>query len=116
MLMSAIEAATTEPAIRGRGRVLREARVLFTAQGYAAVSMQQIADAAAMNKATLYHHFRDKEDLFVAVMAEEFGLLGVLMLLGVYILVIMRGMMIALNAQDSFGRLLAASITTTCFV
>jgi AcrR family transcriptional regulator len=42
-------------------------------QGYAAVSMQQIADAASVNKATLYHHFRDKEDLFVAVMAEEFA-------------------------------------------
>ena len=55
-------------------------------------------------------------DFIIAVMAEEFGLLGVLMLLGVYILIIMRGMMIALNAQDSFGRLLAASITTTFFV
>jgi AcrR family transcriptional regulator len=71
--MSAIEAATTEPGIRGRGRILREARVLFPAQGYAAVSMQQIADAASVNKATLYHHFLDKEDLFVAVMAEEFA-------------------------------------------
>ena len=55
-------------------------------------------------------------DFIIAVMAEEFGLLGVLMLLGVYILIITRGMMIALNAQDSFGRLLAASITTTFFV
>ena len=32
--------------VSGRGRILREARLLFTAQGYAAVSMQQIADAA----------------------------------------------------------------------
>src|SRR3954468_2511889 len=58
--------------VKGRGRILREARLLFTAQGYAAVSMQQIADAAGVNKATLYHHFDDKEDLFVSVMAEEF--------------------------------------------
>jgi AcrR family transcriptional regulator len=58
--------------VSGRGRILREARLLFTAQGYAAVSMQQIADAAAVNKATLYHHFRDKEDLFLSVMVEEF--------------------------------------------
>lgn len=71
--MSTVEAATTEAGLRGRGRILREARRLFTAQGYAAVSMQQIADAASVNKATLYHHFRDKEDLFVAVMAEEFA-------------------------------------------
>jgi len=59
--------------VTGRGRILREARLLFTAQGYAAVSMQQIADAAVVNKATLYHHFRDKEDLFLSVMVEEFG-------------------------------------------
>lgn len=55
-------------------------------------------------------------DFIIAVMAEEFGLLGVLILMGIYILVIVRGMMIAINAQDSFGRLLAASITTTFFV
>jgi TetR/AcrR family transcriptional regulator, cholesterol catabolism regulator len=58
--------------VSGRGRIMREARSLFTTQGYAAVSMQQIADAAAVNKATLYHHFRDKEDLFVSVMEDEF--------------------------------------------
>ena len=58
--------------VSGRSRILREARLLFTAHGYAAVSMQQIADAAAVNKATLYHHFRDKEDLFVSVMVEQF--------------------------------------------
>lgn len=55
-------------------------------------------------------------DFIIAVMAEEFGLIGVLLLLGTYLLVIARGMVIALNAQDSFGRLLAASITTTFFV
>jgi AcrR family transcriptional regulator len=57
----------------GRARILREARQLFTAHGFTAVSMQQIADAATINKATLYHHFRDKEDLFVSVMVEEFA-------------------------------------------
>jgi AcrR family transcriptional regulator len=57
---------------RGRGRILRAARTLFMGQGYASVSMQQIADAAGVNKATLYHHFRDKEDLFVSVMEAEF--------------------------------------------
>ena len=69
---------TTLPAAgaSGRDRILREARALFTEYGYAAVSMQQIADAASVNKATLYHHFRDKEDLFVSVMVEEFGRLA----------------------------------------
>ena len=68
-----IEATSSPPLAGGRIRILREARLLFTAQGYASVSMQQIADAAGVNKATLYHHFVDKEDLFVAVMAEEFA-------------------------------------------
>ncbi len=35
--------------------------------------MQQIADAAGVTKATLYHHFEDKEDLFVMMMREQFG-------------------------------------------
>ncbi|HEU0116455.1 MAG TPA: TetR/AcrR family transcriptional regulator [Thermomicrobiales bacterium] len=68
---SAKELATNEGG-SGRERILRAARALFTAHGFASVSMQQIADAAAVNKATLYHHFRDKEDLFVAVIAAEF--------------------------------------------
>lgn len=59
-----------------RARILREARQLFTAHGFAAVSMQQIADAATINKATLYHHFRDKEDLFVSMMEGELSRMG----------------------------------------
>ena len=35
--------------------------------------MQQIADAAGVTKATLYHHFQDKEDLFVEMMRERFA-------------------------------------------
>ena len=61
----------TAPAATGRERILREARARFTAEGYAAVSMQRIADAAGVNKATLYHHFADKEALFLAVLATE---------------------------------------------
>jgi rod shape determining protein RodA len=55
-------------------------------------------------------------DFIIAVMSEEFGLLGVTLLMFAYILVIARSMYIALNAQDTFGRLLAASIATTFFV
>lgn len=73
MVAVEIDAPAPTADLGGRARILREARALFTAQGFAAVSMQQIADAAAVNKATLYHHFRDKEDLFVSVMAAEFS-------------------------------------------
>jgi AcrR family transcriptional regulator len=55
----------------GRERVLREAHALFLERGFAEVSMQQIADAAGMTKASLYYHFRDKEDLFAHVVQRE---------------------------------------------
>lgn len=55
-------------------------------------------------------------DFIIAVLAEELGLFGVLALLGFYLLIIGRGLAIAINAQDSFGRLLAASLTLTFFI
>jgi rod shape determining protein RodA len=55
-------------------------------------------------------------DFIIAVLAEEFGLLGVLLLLSLYVLIIGRGLWIAAQAQDSFSRLLAGSITFTFFV
>lgn len=55
-------------------------------------------------------------DFIIAVMSEEFGLLGVILLLLIYAMVILRGLMIAMNSQNSFGRLLAASVSSTFFV
>ena len=55
-------------------------------------------------------------DFIFAVFSEEFGLLGAVVLLAVYLFVIMRGMYIATQAQDSFGRLLAGSLVLTFFV
>lgn len=55
-------------------------------------------------------------DFIIAVLSEEFGLLGVLLLMALYILIILRGMTIALKSQNAFSRLLAASISTTFFV
>ena len=55
-------------------------------------------------------------DFILAVLAEEFGLLGVLLLVALYLFVLARGAVIALNAQDMFGRLLAGSLTLTFFL
>lgn len=55
-------------------------------------------------------------DFIIAVLAEEFGLVGVLCLISLYFLIIARGVYIAWNAQTTFGRLLAGSITLTFFV
>jgi len=58
---------------------------------------------------------RDTDFIF-AVMGEELGLLGVLALLSLYMFVIGRGLYIAINARDSYTRLLAGSISLTFFV
>lgn len=55
-------------------------------------------------------------DFIFAVYGEEFGLIGILVLLAVYLFIVARGLYIALNAQDTFARLLASSLTLTFFV
>jgi rod shape determining protein RodA len=55
-------------------------------------------------------------DFIVAVLAEELGLVGVTLLLILYILLVGRGVVIAIQAQDTFGRLLVGTITFTFFV
>lgn len=55
-------------------------------------------------------------DFIFAAYAEEFGLFGILALLAVYLLVIMRGLLIASQAQDSYTRLLAGSLVMTFFI
>ncbi len=55
-------------------------------------------------------------DFIFAVLSEEFGLIGVIVLLSLYFFILTRGLFIAINAQGSFARLLAGSITLTFFV
>ncbi|GLX77525.1 rod shape-determining protein RodA [Thalassotalea insulae] len=55
-------------------------------------------------------------DFIFAVFSEEFGLLGVTLLLLVYLSIVMRGLWIAVNAQQAFTKLLAGSLTLTFFV
>lgn len=55
-------------------------------------------------------------DFIIAVLAEEFGLVGVCLLLVVYILLITRGLVITAQAQTLFGKLLAGALTMTFFV
>lgn len=55
-------------------------------------------------------------DFIIAVLAEEFGFVGIAALLALYLLIVARGLWIAVMAQDSFRRLLAGSITFTFFI
>ena len=55
-------------------------------------------------------------DFIIAVYAEELGLVGVLLLLGLYLLIIMRGIYMASRARDTFGRLFAGALIVTFFI
>jgi rod shape determining protein RodA len=55
-------------------------------------------------------------DFIFAVLGEEFGLLGVALLFALYIIIVIRGVLIAVQAQDTYTRLLAGSLAMTFFV
>ncbi len=55
-------------------------------------------------------------DFIFAVFAEEFGLLGALLLLATYLFIVLRGLYIASLAQETYSRLLGASIISTFLV
>lgn len=55
-----------------RRRIFAAARPLFSARGYDAVTMQQIAAALEYSPGALYRHFRDKDALVRALVAEDF--------------------------------------------
>lgn len=55
-------------------------------------------------------------DFIFAVFAEEFGLIGSLLLVAIYVLIVARGILIAYLAKDSYTRLLAGSLSLTFFL
>ncbi|MGA9342144.1 MAG: rod shape-determining protein RodA [Rhodanobacteraceae bacterium] len=55
-------------------------------------------------------------DFIFSVFAEEWGLIGVLLLLALYVFVIGRCLWIAINAKDTYSRLLAGAISMAFFV
>lgn len=55
-------------------------------------------------------------DFIFAVCGEEFGFAGNVILILLFMLIVLRGLYITINAQDTFSRLLAGSITFTFFV
>ena len=55
-------------------------------------------------------------DFVFSILAEEFGLVGVVIIIIVYLFIVGRGLLIAINSQDLFSRLVASSISLTFFI
>lgn len=55
-------------------------------------------------------------DFIFAVYAEEFGFVGMLLLLAIFMFIILRGLYIATQAQETYGRLVAGSLVFTFFI
>ncbi|MGB5305980.1 MAG: rod shape-determining protein RodA [Gammaproteobacteria bacterium] len=55
-------------------------------------------------------------DFIFAVLGEELGFFGIMLLFTFYTLIVVRGILIAIQAQDTFTRLLAGSLSMTFFV
>ncbi|MDC0611580.1 rod shape-determining protein RodA [Vibrio sp.] len=55
-------------------------------------------------------------DFIFAVIAEEWGLIGIILLLSVYLFIIGRGLYLASNAQTAFGKMMGGSIVLSFFV
>lgn len=55
-----------------RGEILAVATDLFLTHGFAGTSMAALARAVGIQKASLYHHFTSKEELFVACVTEGY--------------------------------------------
>ena len=58
-----------------RDDILEAAASIFSAQGFHAASMQDIADAVNLQKASLYHHFASKQDILLALLDQALDLL-----------------------------------------
>ncbi|PYI52981.1 TetR/AcrR family transcriptional regulator [Paenibacillus flagellatus] len=56
----------------GRDKIMQAARELFAEQGYRSVSMRGIAGKLGYSHGALYYHFKDKADLFSAMVIADF--------------------------------------------
>jgi AcrR family transcriptional regulator len=59
-----------------RSTILDKAKCLFIQHGYHGLSMREIAEEVGVSKAALYYHFKDKEELFIAVLNQNLDKTG----------------------------------------
>lgn len=53
-----------------RKKILKEAQILFMQKGYKSTSTREIAQRSKITQPALYHHFKDKETLYIEVIRE----------------------------------------------
>ena len=53
--------------ISSRDKILDAAETLFAKRGYAGIGLSEVAEAAGLGKSSLFHHFRNKPQLYVSV-------------------------------------------------
>ena len=58
-----------------RSEIIQAAAQIFRQKGYHGTSMQDIADAVALKKASLYHHVAGKQDILVSILDQALALL-----------------------------------------
>lgn len=70
MSLSTVETAVT-PTIDSKEAVLDAAQRLIFQYGYSGFSMRDLAQQSGLAKATLYHHFQDKREIFIQVLERD---------------------------------------------
>lgn len=76
---AAIKTLVLEPGIRAertRAAILAAAEQHFARRGFVATRLEDVAAAVDLKRAALFYHFRDKQALYNAVVADAFGSLG----------------------------------------
>jgi AcrR family transcriptional regulator len=69
--VAAADAASARPPGAARTRVIQTALHLFAEHGVSGTSLQMIADAIGVTKAAVYHQFRTKDEIVLAVAGSE---------------------------------------------
>ena len=61
------------PDLATRAAILSAARNVFARRGFEGASTREVAEVACVNNAMIYYHFKDKGELYRAVLADSFN-------------------------------------------